>query len=470
MKHLIFKEILVHLYELRFTVCLVLVPVLFGASGIVFVGRYEADLERYRQVVNANDRGLRDAAEELSGIVHYDQHITLRPHLLSLCAAGSERSLPSEFTTDVFTFDLPQVSEETNFLLPHFADIDWVFLVSAVVSLLTFLLGYDTISRERETGSLRLVLSNAVSRSSLLLAKYLGAMVSLSIPLVLGVLVCLVVILSSKAVALDAGTLVRMGVIVLLSLLTLSVCLLLSLLVSVWSQSSATSILVLLLFWGIWLFVIPGIAGVIARKSESLPLPSEIDRQIAEARNQIWNAETRKDGRIGYWGPDFSRMNLPGRARMERRRTDAANRIREAYLHDMLGQARHGQLIAKLSPFTLYVTASEAVAGTGIFRAETAWKDLKRYRRELLAFLQEQDRTDPNSYHCIMPRGNRVWEGKYAMSVQPVDPNWIPRFQERRRSLTESFVAVPVDLGLLILLNVVLFMGSYVSFARADIT
>lgn len=154
---------------------------------------------------------------------------------------------------------------------------------------------------------------------------------------------------------------------------------------------------------------------------------------------------------------------------MERRRADAANRVREAHLQVMLHQARNGQPIARLSPFTLYATASEAIAGTGIFRVETAWQDIKRYRRELLTFLEEQDRTDPNSYHCLMPKGNRAWEGKYAMSTRPVDPDWIPRFRERRRSLRESFAAVPVDLGLLILLNVILFMSVYVSFARADV-
>jgi len=346
---LILKELLAHVYGFRFFVCLVLVPVLFAVSGFVFVGRHAEDLDRYSQVMHANAQRLRGRtdnfrwADNLSWAIQYDHTVTLSPTVLSLCATGHQRALPSIFTTNAFSSKAPEVSAEANFLLPHFADIDWVFLVSTVVSLLAFLLGYDMISGEREAGSLRAILSNSVSRGSLLLSKYIAALIILAVPLILGVLLSLLLVLQSGAAVVDAGVLLRMGGIVLLSLLTLSLCLLLALAVSSCVKSSTTSIVILLLIWGAWLFIIPGVGGMVARRSALLPTPSEIKQRIRETRGQIFKEETAKDPRVGNRGsPTEPYENPPGRDRVEKRLATAANRIRAEYLRDMIRQARRG--------------------------------------------------------------------------------------------------------------------------------
>lgn len=461
---LIVKELLAHLYGFRFVICLVLVPVLFAVSGFVFVKRYEADLDRYNQMMHANAQGVREHADKLGEIMWYDQKIMLSPNVLELCAAGHQRTLPAIFTTDANESILPEVSAEANFLLPDFADIDWVFLVSTVVSLLAFLLGYDMISGEREAGSLRAILSNSVSRSSVLLSKYIAALIVLVIPLLLGVLFSLIIVLQSGGAVVDAGVLLRMGVIVLLSLLVLSLCLLLALTVSSYVKSSTTSIVILLLIWGAWLFVIPGVGGMVARRSAPLPTPSEIEDRIIKMYRQIWDEETAKDPRLGYWGPDPTRRNPQGRVRIRKRIMAMERRMRSDHLREMIRQARCGLTFARFSPFVLYASASEAVAGTGVFRVETAWEDLNRYREDLLSSLVAQFQLDlPTPYHIFL----YVNEAPY--SDQPVDPDLIPQFRERRRSVAESIAAVPMDVALLVLLNVILFMVANASFIRADV-
>ena len=94
--------------------------------------------------------------------------------------------------------------------------------------------------------------------------------------------------------------------------------------------------------------------------------------------------------------------------------------------------------------------------------AEKAWEDLNRYRRELLDFFREEDQRDPQSLHLL-------FYGRRAMSQRSVDPDLIPRFRERRRSVMASIAAVTVDVALLILLNIILFMVAYMSFMRADV-
>ena len=59
-------------------------------------------------------------------------------------------------------------------------------LVQYLVPLLALLLGHDLIVHEREDGTLRLILARGVSRTRLLLGKFIGACLTLSVPLLFG--------------------------------------------------------------------------------------------------------------------------------------------------------------------------------------------------------------------------------------------------------------------------------------------
>ena len=66
-----------------------------------------------------------------------------------------------------------------NPFLSIFLAVDVIFVFKIVLSALAILFAYNTISGEREDGTLKLVLSNPVPRDALVLGKYLGGMLSL---------------------------------------------------------------------------------------------------------------------------------------------------------------------------------------------------------------------------------------------------------------------------------------------------
>ena len=57
-------------------------------------------------------------------------------------------------------------------------------------------MGYDTISGEKENGTLALMLSNPLGRARLLLAKYFVLIITVSIPLFIGMTINIIEILS----------------------------------------------------------------------------------------------------------------------------------------------------------------------------------------------------------------------------------------------------------------------------------
>ena len=83
----------------------------------------------------------------------------------------------------------PQSNPNLWNIRPDYTQIDWVFIIALVLSFVAILFTFDAISGERERGTLRLTLSNSVSRGAVLFAKFLGAFLSISIPFLIGALI-----------------------------------------------------------------------------------------------------------------------------------------------------------------------------------------------------------------------------------------------------------------------------------------
>ena len=68
--------------------------------------------------------------------------------------------------------------------LPYlFSQLDFVFFINIVGSLLAFAFTYDAISGERQQGTLRLMMTNPIPRAIFLLSKFLGSYLSFIISL-----------------------------------------------------------------------------------------------------------------------------------------------------------------------------------------------------------------------------------------------------------------------------------------------
>ena len=71
--------------------------------------------------------------------------------------------------------------------------IDWVF-IGILMSFFAILFTFDAIAGERARGTLSLMMSNTVSRGQVLFGKYIGAFVTLMVPLLISILMNLLII------------------------------------------------------------------------------------------------------------------------------------------------------------------------------------------------------------------------------------------------------------------------------------
>jgi len=471
-RHIIRKELLENLLSLRFVLSLLLIICLYATIGFVFVSKYTRQTDDYWKRTNENIAAFSERADQLYKLAFYEQEIWRKPRPLSLCVEGFERYLPNYFNSSLFRTQLPEVRSRSNFLLPNFCDIDWVFIISIPLSFVVLLFTYDSFCGERQAGTLRLILSGAIPRHQVFLGKYFGAAFTLAIPLLMGFLINLIIVISSGVVNLGSGEWLRIIGIALISFLYLSMFLLLGMFVSSRTARSANSIIILLLVWVCLVILLPRLGRIVSDMYYKSMSHAEFQKKIVENKDQIFS-----EMRAGKYGekafefhPDRNHpsVNPPAAVRFWNAFSASVGQVYEQHHNQMLAQAFAGRNFALVSPMVIYQQASEIIAGTGLNRCASLYQQIKRYQEQLKEFIISEDQKDPDSLHILFDFNYAV-DSWRAISKNPVDFDTVPKFQERDLSLGQSVKLAIWDIGLLVLFNLVFFAASFVSFLRYDV-
>jgi ABC-type transport system involved in multi-copper enzyme maturation permease subunit len=348
--------------------------------------------------------------------------------------------------------------------------MDLAFIISLILSFVALIFAYDTISGERETGTLRLVLTASIPRHKIILGKYVGVMLTLGIPLLLGFLINLLIVVSSGEVVISNLQWFKIVIIVLLSFLYLSIFVLLGIFISSRTSHSTNSMVILLLVWVALVILIPSFGRIISDASRKSPTQAQLQRRFTEADRQIRDA--RSSGKFGKNAGNFSQNpekdNPPGTVQFYNAWRVAYNQVREDHLNKMMAPATFGRSFTRLSPAVVYQCASEAIAGTGINRFKSLYQQVKIYQVELKEYIRQEDAKDPDSLHLLCDHGQAIRDWS-VMSGKPVSFDTVPKFQERDLALGQSLKLAIWDIGLLILFNLVFFSAAYVSFLKYDV-
>ncbi len=469
-RQIIIKEIIENLLSLRFALSVFLSVCLFTVCGYVFVIQYQEQTSDYWKKMNENLSALQEQTGILYQVAFYKQGIYRKPQPLAMCVEGEEKALPNFFQVNAFTADLPKTKGQANFALSQFSNIDWGLIITLILSFAALVFTYDSICGEKEAGTLRLTLANTIARHEVLLGKYVGIILTLAIPLIIGMLVSLLIILPSKDVVIDGSGWLKILLLALVSLLYLSIFVLLGIFVSSRTGHSANAMAILLLAWVVLVILLPSFSRIIFDVTFEEPTEQELQRRIEEANREIWENNKRYGKNAGYMSGNLSdpKNNPPARARMRNAALDATNQLLQEHHTKWLEQALARRNFACLSPAVIYQRASEAIAGTGIKRCADLYEQIRRYGLDLKEFIRSRDLEDPQSLHLIGPEHGmaRAWR---AISHNPVDFDSIPKFQEKSMSVGQSLKLAIWDIGLLMLINLGLFAGAFVSFLRYDV-
>ena len=467
MWHIAKREIYDNLNSLRFALTTILLLGLMLINAIVHLQEHPVRMQKYHDAVTESLNRLRSRTNLYNIAQGGPGYLYKKPSSLHFCADGGEEFLADNihggfyaWATDglagFWQLDYMPATLNSKNIRPDTIKIDWGFVIGYVLSLIAILFTFDSISGEREHGTLRLTLANSIPRHTVLIGKFLGALVSISVPLTLAILMNLLVISTSSEVQLGTGAWSRLGIIFSVAILYLCLFLALGLLVSSRVRQSAASLVILLLMWVTFVVFMP---STVASISSGFSASMTYDQFDQRARQLVHELRGEYDARLeGTREDPAKKMELAGEYVIKD--VTERERLSQEYLTQQHAQIQLARSVTRISPVVLVQHLLEVFAGTGFERHQQFVENVQRYAREYRGFVSDMDRSDPDSLHII-----GTYEG---MSKKPISPESIPTFEDRL-SLSRDFNAAAIDLLLLTLFFVVFLSGAFLAFIRVEI-
>ncbi|RKX26600.1 MAG: hypothetical protein DRP45_03115 [Candidatus Zixiibacteriota bacterium] len=384
------------------------------------------------------------------------------------------------------------ISPETGVKLRHsaysddpifavFRFVDFAFIVMFVLSLIAIQFTYDAVNGERESGTLRLVFSNAVPRAKYLLAKcvgsWLGLAVPLGVPILLGLLLVLVM-----GVPLSVGHWAKIATLLALSLLLFTFFVFLGVLISTLTRRSSVSFLVAILVWVLFVMIIPRAGVMAAGGMVNVPRVAEVEAQREGFANERWDKFYAD--MIKVWENSCS-ISAEGRWQSMKAEDSARKAIEQeieefdARLQEDLQQRRTRQedlawTLARFSPAAAYQLAAMSLAETDT-QNKTQYEDAMSTYREQFSQVVEQKRAESGDELGISIGMSMTPDGKQEIAVGSsrdlgaLDVSDLPRFEPPKQTYAETAAPTVVDFGLIMLSILITFAGAFVAFLRYDV-
>ena len=254
-----FHNIIAPRFITGFVLCLLLIPF----SIVISINEYRSKMNVYEiEKAKADEENMAKAYST------YRPVIVKKPTPLSIFSRGISYNVGNR--VKVLFGDKPMMTEgkaesRDNPFLNRFFTFDFVSVLVIIMSLMAFLFTYDICTGERESGTLKMMLANQVSRSAILMGKLLGTLLTLVPMLIFSFGLCLLVILLHTAIAFSTAEWIRIGIMILFSVVFLILFMIIGLFISSRVKHSSTSIVICLTVWVIFLFIIPNIASYSAK-------------------------------------------------------------------------------------------------------------------------------------------------------------------------------------------------------------
>ncbi len=491
LKTIIAREFLNNILNLRFMIGLVLSIIVTIACIMILAHDYRQEMKDYNIRVNLRDEILDNYAKadrhRLLGMLR-PQKPPERFRLLIIGIPGNE---------DLGFFDY-------NPLPILFPPLDFLFIVTIIMSLLAMLFSYDAIAGERQSGTLRLVISNSISRTKILFGKFIGGTASLIIPFILSLLVGVLYVSVNPAIQWDSSAWVELALLTAASITFITLFYLLGLMISTFSKYSAISILNCLFLWVLLILVIPNVCPYISAQLCRIPSIKQTKRRAREIEMRSIEAareymkESVKEFKLKYGAlfSEFESMEFGGiagfllgrnagpeheKAAQQRAEADPEfkammDAFRQEYEKQELirirgeesdklwkdletkaaAQTKLAKNLACISPFANFVYIARDLTGTGL-RSLDYFEQTKDEYKEQFGSYAEEKISDAR-------KKNPAIDEEYFLDVSDR-----PRFVFKEEVLKDKLGEVLPYWGVLVLFNVVFFAAAFAGFMRYDV-
>ncbi|HUX05728.1 MAG TPA: ABC transporter permease subunit [Acidobacteriota bacterium] len=392
------RQLMDGLRDAKFLFLALLVLLAFIANGVVFRENNRLEKEDHRTAITETNRLMQGVCGNLQSAAIFLQRMIRPPSSLAFIAEGGGNMMPNAVVINAFSRWGIEYQQRNNEKIPVLPPIDWSFIVGVMMTLLAVLVSYNAVAGEKKDGTLKLVLSNPVSKLKLFVGKYLGLLVTMLICLLTGVVLNLVVMVMMGGPQLTAETLWPVAWALMLAFLCISAFLLAGIAVSSMTRSPAVALVVLLVLWVLAVFAVPGIGRLAAEQLVKVPSQAMVEEEIYRAQEEIWENRPRD---AANWNGNPFEPHVPQRAKLSWDQISARERISDSYIDSQIRQVLAAKQISAVSPYGLLGDSFEVLAGTGVYGFEQLHRNSIAYRRHLYQFVVNRDKSDPDTPHLV---------------------------------------------------------------------
>lgn len=509
---LVGKEIAETVLDLRFVIatllCVVLIPLGMYVSRKDYERRlasYQREHQMYRQR-HGTPAAPATGKEEAQGF--------RPPSILSIFASGLDPFVPDKVITSYLGFF--HAVKESGIDNPQsllFGKADFLFNVTFIVSLAALLFTFNSISGEKEMGTLRLMIANSIPRSKILMGKIVGKYVVLLIPFVLSVLIALLILDASPYVSIASSNVWPAFLVILMAtflfifgMVSLGIC------ISTFTAHSMGSIVLLFFVWAMFLLGVPKVVPMIAEiiypveagkifsfnkrmirediekefeqiKKETIDSKRDkeldiVDEMVMKAAEEIVarvRALGREPSRADFF-EDADYMELTKKAGKRHREIEASyepqierlfnecqrriaselRKIEQDYRNRKNVQLSIAMNLARMSPVSCYAYIVSGLSGTGVAEPDNFVRNAQRFH----------DQVKETFYDKVYFRFGRQ---KKVEGFNAGEPPSFPDMRYRYPNLTEALQIHWPDMLLLGLFDVLFSSLAFMKFNRYDV-
>jgi ABC-2 type transport system permease protein len=371
-KHIMFDEFR-YWWRTRLAATVIAIGVLLTiASVIVNSLQMQQATEEREQLQRASEaRFLEQPNRHPHRMVHYGHYVFRAPAPLSIIEpgvdafAGTSIFLEGHRQNSAMFADQKQSSG-----LTRFSSLSPTFLLQVLVPLLLLLVGYASVTREREAGTLDMLLTQGMNQKQILLGKFFALVIT-------GFIILLPLIFASLfAIGQGESWVVVLGF-VTGYLFYVFIWGALVLFISAMSLRSSSSLILLIAAWILFCILIPRISSSSATALSPSPGKLETDFAVLEELRKLGDGHNASDPAFAqlkanllaqYNVDDVSQLPINFRGVVaeysEKKLTDVMVDFAENHMQEELTQAKIARYFGWLSPTVAMRTFSMVMAGT----------------------------------------------------------------------------------------------------------
>lgn len=404
-KTLFFSSVHLHFKSQRFFICFSLLFIVSILSALILINDVVT-----RQISFENKKAILSSYSENISSLAVSQFYSIE-----VAPARSEMFLRLDNSDYIHDF-------EGNSLMLLNKPLGLEFILGVVISLISIVLTYDSVSGKKESGLLKLIHSGSVPRWQLVLAEFSSSLLVVATSLVFVLLVHTLLAAILSETALDLELVLLLITCLLAGVLYAGVFSALGVAVSATSRKSSTSIIKLLTLFTLAVFLIPNLAPLIG--SWISPVPQEmaeegkVNQQLEPVyQSQRQEAAKRIEQEFGLKPGFLNNLNNRNFTADEIKEEDLRIRLNEKILtvlkkiikeHNEKREYEFGKIereierktrfqqqtrdgIAQVSPYTFLVFILAEVGGQNRTAADYLKDQTNKYQKEVFRPLSSKN-------------------------------------------------------------------------------